>query len=81
MAATAAAAAPVGPARGGAAAINKQASFWDSRYGDPAEFAYGEAPNAFIAAAAARYLAAPCSVVELASGEGRNVAHLAEVTG
>lgn len=55
---------------------------WDQRY-SAAEFAYGEAPNVFIAQAARKYLVSPQQpplfVVELASGEGRNVVALADV--
>ena len=55
-----------------------EAAFWDARYADLARFAYGEAPNAFIAEAASRLLHAPTTVVDLASGEGRNAVYLAK---
>lgn len=55
-----------------------QSSFWDERYG-ATDFAYGEAPNVFISQAAQRYLTKPVHCVELASGEGRNVAYIAKV--
>lgn len=48
---------------------------WDTRYGD-AEFAYGTAPNDFIAAHAGALPEGP--VLELAAGEGRNAVFLAE---
>lgn len=51
---------------------------WDQRY-SAKEFMYGQEPNVFIASASAKYLKKPCTVVELASGEGRNVVHLAKV--
>uniref|UniRef100_A0A7S0R2D5 Methyltransferase domain-containing protein n=1 Tax=Chlamydomonas leiostraca TaxID=1034604 RepID=A0A7S0R2D5_9CHLO len=54
-----------------------ESSVWDKRYGS-SEYVYGQEPNVFIAAAAERYLKQPCSIVELASGEGRNVVHLAK---
>jgi hypothetical protein len=55
-----------------------EASFWDSRYADPERFAYGEAPNAFVAEAAGQHLKVPSNIVELASGEGRNAVYLAQ---
>ena len=49
---------------------------WDERY--RSGWAYGKQPNAFLAAAAAAYLAvAPLRVLSLGEGQGRNVAHLA----
>ena len=49
--------------------------FWDGRYAEPG-WAYGEAPNAFVAAQAHRF-APGDAVLDLASGEGRNAAFLA----
>ncbi|WP_218827740.1 SAM-dependent methyltransferase [Rubricoccus marinus] len=51
------------------------ADFWNDRYAEPG-WAYGEAPNAFVASQADRFPAGS-SVVELGSGEGRNAAFLA----
>ncbi|GFR46600.1 hypothetical protein Agub_g8203, partial [Astrephomene gubernaculifera] len=54
-----------------------EATFWDQRYGED-DFVYGREPNVHVRQAAERYLnASPCHVVELACGEGRNVAYLA----
>jgi SAM-dependent methyltransferase len=50
------------------------AAFWNARYAEPG-FAYGEAPNAFVAAHADRF-APGTSVVDVGSGEGRNAAFL-----
>ena len=59
---------------------SNEAGAWDKRYGNPDEYAYGTAPNVFIAAAATKYLAGKQHhVVEMASGEGRNVVFLAQV--
>ncbi|GIL69863.1 hypothetical protein Vretimale_10103 [Volvox reticuliferus] len=50
--------------------------FWDNRYNEE-EYVYGREPNVHVRQAAERYLnASPCHVVELACGEGRNVAYL-----
>ncbi|PNH06440.1 putative serine/threonine-protein kinase [Tetrabaena socialis] len=55
-----------------------EAGFWDKRYGAPEEeFVYGTEPNLHVRQAAERYFAPPSRIVELACGEGRNVAHLA----
>ncbi|GAB5550273.1 MAG: class I SAM-dependent methyltransferase [Sandaracinaceae bacterium] len=51
------------------------ADFWNDRYAEPG-WAYGEAPNAFVASQADRFPTGS-SVVELGSGEGRNAAFLA----
>ena len=48
---------------------------WDQRYGEPG-YAYGTAPNDFLAAHAARYLPAAGEVLCLAEGEGRNAVFL-----
>ncbi|EFJ44126.1 hypothetical protein VOLCADRAFT_95577 [Volvox carteri f. nagariensis] len=51
-------------------------SFWDSRYGEE-EYVYGREPNVHVRQTAELYLnASPCHIVELACGEGRNVAYL-----
>lgn len=50
-------------------------SFWNERYGKPG-FAYGTAPNAFLAAEAHR-IAAGAAVVDLGAGEGRNAVFFA----
>jgi len=49
--------------------------FWNARYAEPG-WAYGEAPNAFVAAQTHRF-APGDAVLDLASGEGRNAAFLA----
>jgi SAM-dependent methyltransferase len=51
------------------------ADFWNQRYAGE-EYAYGTAPNDFVAEVAARIPAGP--VLCLAEGEGRNAVHLAE---
>lgn len=51
------------------------ADFWNARYAEPG-WAYGEAPNAFVAEQADRFPTGS-SVVELGAGEGRNAAFLA----
>lgn len=51
-------------------------SFWDQRY-DRAEYVFGEAPNAFLAANAER-LKGYGSALAVADGEGRNGVFLAE---
>jgi SAM-dependent methyltransferase len=51
---------------------------WDQRYGEPG-YAYGTAPNDFLAAHAARYLPAAGDVLCLAEGEGRNAVFLAQL--
>ncbi|MEZ4364511.1 MAG: class I SAM-dependent methyltransferase [Kofleriaceae bacterium] len=48
---------------------------WDERYGE-AGFAYGDAPNDFLAAQAAR-LPPGGAILSLAEGEGRNAVYLA----
>ena len=48
---------------------------WDQRYGEPG-YAYGTAPNDFLATHAARYLPAAGEVLCLAEGEGRNAVFL-----
>lgn len=49
---------------------------WDARYGEPG-FAYGTAPNDFLAQNAER-IPAGGEVLSLAEGEGRNAVHLAQ---
>lgn len=49
-------------------------AFWNERYARP-DYAYGEAPNAFVVQAAGHIPAGP--VLCLAEGEGRNAVHLA----
>lgn len=49
---------------------------WNQRYSRP-DYLYGTAPNAFVAAMAARIPAGP--VLCLAEGEGRNAVHLAQL--
>jgi SAM-dependent methyltransferase len=49
--------------------------FWDARYAEPG-WAYGEAPNVFVASQAGRFSPGD-RVVELGAGEGRNAAFLA----
>ncbi len=49
---------------------------WNDRYSAPG-YAYGTAPNDFLAATAARIL--PGRVLSLADGEGRNGVHLASL--
>ena len=51
-------------------------SFWDSRY-DRADYVFGEAPNAFVAANADR-LKGYRTALSVADGEGRNGVFLAE---
>ncbi|KAG2484870.1 hypothetical protein HYH03_016356 [Edaphochlamys debaryana] len=51
---------------------------WDGKYAGE-DFAYGKEPNEFVRQCVEQYLKEPCHVVELASGEGRNVAYLAGV--
>lgn len=51
---------------------------WDQRYGEPG-FAYGTAPNDFLAANAGRYFQPGGEVLSLAEGEGRNAAFLARL--
>ena len=51
---------------------------WDQRYGEPG-YAYGTAPNDFLAAHAARYLPVAGEVLCLAEGEGRNAVFLARL--
>jgi SAM-dependent methyltransferase len=51
------------------------AAFWDERYAAE-EYAYGEAPNAFVAAMAQQIPTGP--VLCLAEGEGRNAVYLAK---
>lgn len=52
-------------------------SFWDQNYGASVDFKYGERPNAFLVAQAARF--APGSRILLpGDGEGRNGVWLAE---
>jgi hypothetical protein len=52
---------------------------WDARYGSQ-EYVYGALPNAWVNQAAEQHLGpGPLTVVELASGEGRNAVYLAEV--
>ncbi len=53
-----------------------RSSFWDKRYSQPG-FAYGTNPNEFLVRAAPRIPEGP--VLCLASGEGRNAVHLAEL--
>jgi len=50
---------------------------WNDRYADP-DYLFGEAPNAFLAASAPRYLQAGQSALCVADGEGRNSVWLAE---
>ncbi|MEW5850604.1 MAG: class I SAM-dependent methyltransferase [Myxococcota bacterium] len=50
-------------------------SFWDARYGEPG-FAYGDAPNDFLASVVDRLTPGPALC--LAEGEGRNAVFLAE---
>ena len=49
---------------------------WDERYSSP-DYAYGTAPNDFVAAMASRIPTGP--VLCLAEGEGRNAVHLARL--
>lgn len=58
------------------AATQMEPGVWDKRYGVD-QFVYGAAPNVHIKRTAEQYLTQPCHVVELACGEGRNVAFLA----
>lgn len=51
---------------------------WDERYAQDG-YAYGTAPNDFLAASAARYLPPGGEVLSLAEGEGRNAVFLAEL--
>ena len=51
-------------------------NFWDERF-SAADYIYGTAPNAFVAAMAAQIPAGP--VLCLAEGEGRNAVHLAQL--
>jgi SAM-dependent methyltransferase len=51
---------------------------WDQRYGEPG-FAYGTAPNDFLAANAGRYFQPGGEVLSLAEGEGRNAVFLARL--
>lgn len=60
------------------AATQMEPGVWDKRYGVD-QFVYGAAPNVHIKRTAEQYLTQPCHVVELACGEGRNVAFLAAV--
>ena len=50
---------------------------WNDRYAG-ADYLFGEAPNAFLAKAGARFLAAGQSALCVADGEGRNSVWLAE---
>ena len=50
---------------------------WNERYDRP-DLVYGEAPNDFLVAAAATYLPASGTALDLAAGEGRNALFLAE---
>lgn len=54
-----------------------QPDFWNERFGGGEAFVYGTTPNAFLAAAAARHLAAPAEVLDVGAGEGRNAVWLA----
>ncbi|MEL6771855.1 MAG: class I SAM-dependent methyltransferase [Bacteroidota bacterium] len=51
-------------------------AFWNVRFGDEA-FAYGTAPNAFVAEAVPTHVAPGSTVLELAAGEGRNAVWMA----
>jgi SAM-dependent methyltransferase len=51
-------------------------NFWDERF-SAADYIYGTAPNAFVAAMAAQIPSGP--VLCLAEGEGRNAVHLAQL--
>ncbi|MEM9997519.1 MAG: class I SAM-dependent methyltransferase, partial [Bacteroidota bacterium] len=51
-------------------------AFWNVRFGAEA-FAYGTAPNAFIAEAVPAHVAPGSTVLELATGEGRNAVWMA----
>jgi SAM-dependent methyltransferase len=53
------------------------AQFWDSRYGDSDDFAYGTEPNDFLAAQYTNILPGG-NVLCLAEGEGRNAVFLAK---
>ncbi|SEQ97843.1 Methyltransferase domain-containing protein [Solimonas aquatica] len=50
---------------------------WNQRYGEPG-FAYGQAPNAYLAQTAPRYLPAGAQLFVPADGEGRNGVWLAQ---
>lgn len=54
----------------------KPADFWNDRYAQDA-YVYGTRPNAFVEAAAGRWLADEQEVLALGAGEGRNAAFLA----
>ncbi|MEL7362867.1 MAG: class I SAM-dependent methyltransferase, partial [Bacteroidota bacterium] len=51
-------------------------AFWNVRFGAEA-FAYGTAPNAFVAEAVPTHVAPGSTVLELAAGEGRNAVWMA----
>ncbi|MEL7169718.1 MAG: class I SAM-dependent methyltransferase, partial [Bacteroidota bacterium] len=51
-------------------------AFWNVRFGAKA-FAYGTAPNAFVAEAVPTHVAPGSTVLELATGEGRNAVWMA----
>jgi SAM-dependent methyltransferase len=53
-------------------------TMWDQRYSEPG-FAYGTAPNEFLAANAERYIPANGDVLCLGDGEGRNAVFLARI--
>lgn len=55
----------------------KPASFWNDRF-DTADFVYGAEPNAFVRAAADRWLSGAQDVLALGAGEGRNAVFLAQ---
>mmetsp|Transcript_9621 Transcript_9621/g.20506 ORF Transcript_9621/g.20506 Transcript_9621/m.20506 type:complete len:141 (-) Transcript_9621:361-783(-) len=59
-------------------ASSNEAAFWDSKYA-VGSFFYGKEPNAFVRYCASKYLTPGSECVDLASGEGRNTAHLAQL--